>query len=246
MARSGRHAEQGFSLLEMLVAVAILTIVLGVVFHQINNAQVRYGAEESKVDLAQEARSGLDTITRDLHQSGYPTRNMFDSSLSLTADDARGAKGLTNGVQDTDLQFEGDVDGDGTVNVIHYKLLDDGSGNCPCTLVRSQIAKGTTPEVFSPVVQNVVNSSSTGPLPISGSSSSSGGLVSNDTLYAAYKKPAIFQAFDKDGNAWDGAKVSDIRTIRITLNVLAPNASLDTGMRPAVSMTMNARVGNNN
>lgn len=242
-----RRTERGFSLVEMLVALGILTIVLGVIFQQLRDVQVKYKSEEAKIDLTQEARTSLDQIARDLHQAGYPALKMFDSSLGLTSASSGVAAGLLN-VSDTDLQFEGDVDGDGSVNVIHYKLVDDGSGLCPCTLVRSQTVKGAGAESFDPAAQNVVNSSASAPKDISGSSSTGSGTVSNDSLYGAYKRPSVFQAFDVDGNVIDGtvaANLQKIRNIRVTLNVLAPYASLDTRTRPAVSMAVNARVGNN-
>jgi prepilin-type N-terminal cleavage/methylation domain-containing protein len=233
-----RRTERGFSLIEMLVTIAILTIVMGVIFRHLGDAQVKYASEQMKIDLVQEARAGLDGITRDLRQCGYPTPKMFGPTSPNGTDSAPQ-------VSDTDLQFKGDVDGDGNTEAVHYKLLDNGSGNCPCTLVRSQSSIGGA-ENFNPVVQNVVNSSSTSPKGISGSSTAANGaIVSNDSLYGACKRPSIFQAFDEEGKELDGTSPGKIRTVRVTLNVLAPTANLDARVRPAVSMTMDVRISNN-
>jgi prepilin-type N-terminal cleavage/methylation domain-containing protein len=237
-----RRSQRGFSLLEMLVTLTILTVVLGVVFMHLGDAQKKSRSQESRIDLTQQARSFMDEIARDLHQTGYPTLNMFDGSLGLTTSSPAVAAGLLN-VSDTDLRFEGDVDGDGTVDVIHYTLVDDGSGNCPCKLTRSQTVKGATTEVASMEVENVVNSSSSSPKPLAGTTPGAGGTeVSNDTMYAAYKSPAIFQALDVNGAAT--TDLAAARTVRVTLNVLAPYTDLDTRARAAVSMSINARVGN--
>jgi hypothetical protein len=192
--------------------------------------------------MSQEARVSLDQITRDLHQAGYPTLTMFDKTGSVkSAEDPGVAQGLLSSSTDTDLSFEGDVDGDGTVEVVRYRLADDGSGNCPCTLTRSQTAKGSSTEYPSLAVQYVVNSSYGSPRPITGTTPSGNKVASNDSLYAAWKKPSVFQYFDKLGNPADPAVA---RTVSVTLNVLAPIIRLDTHTRQVVSMSANDTDGN--
>lgn len=249
--RNGR-AQGGFTLVEMLTVVAVLTLVLGVVFTQMSDLLKKYKSEDSKIDITQQAREFMDQIVRDLHQAGYPSLTMFDSSAT-TVPEQRYAVGLLS-YSATDLWFEGDIDGDGTVNVVRYTLFDDsnqpaatGGGNCPCTLKRSQIQKlpGVT-ESYNVETQNVLNSNSGNPKTIAGTAPTGS---SNDTLYAAYKAQSVFAAYDKDGNyiapTSTPATLATIRTIRITMNVMAQDPNLDTRMRPAVSMSANARVGNN-
>lgn len=64
--------ERGFSLLEMLVVVAVFVFVTGAVFLLLNVAQQRYMAESQRLDAFQSARIALDQITRDIHDAGYP------------------------------------------------------------------------------------------------------------------------------------------------------------------------------
>ena len=153
------------------------------------------------------------------------------------------------------------MDGDGLVNVVRYTLYDDGNGNCPCTLKRSQNVKSDGVAPLSQVsnnynveVQNVINSNSTSPHPIFGSTYISGSLKTFDNLYAGLKTPSLFVAYKADGNKipesstaiTDAATLSTIRTVKVTLNLLSPNAALDTNLRAPVSLSANARVGGNN
>lgn len=248
-------AQKGFSLIELLTVVVILMLVTGVIFQQIDLVQKKGRQEDVKMDLTQESREFVDQMVRDLHTSGYPNRKMYLVGL-MTNNDNRTAVGLVQ-VTSTSLWFEGDVDGDGQVDSIQYALQASG-GSCPCTIRRSQVVKvnGTEPwnqaTNFNMEVNDVVNSSNA--FPIAGNSTLASGVVSNDTLYGAYKAAPLFQAYDSSGALMvlpldlknNPPVMSTIRTIRITVNVLAgpAGADFDTRMRPAVSMTAAARINN--
>ncbi len=71
------RAIAGFTLIEMLVSLAILLIVTGAVFEQINSMQKKSTSEAVNVDLNQQARDFLNQTVRDLHMAGYPAANMY-------------------------------------------------------------------------------------------------------------------------------------------------------------------------
>ena len=256
--------QKGFSLIELLTVVVILMLVTGVVFQQIDLVQKRGRQEDVKMDLTQESREFVDQMVRDLHTSGYPNKKMYITNL-VNINDSRSAVGLVQ-VTPTSLVFEGDVDGDGQVDSVQYQLQANG-GNCPCTIRRSQLPKdnGNPPLAqagtsFNMEVNNVINSNGT--IAISGNTTLASGVVSNDTLYGAYKAAPVFRAYDAAGLECGAAGAAcpalpvdintvpnpmpNIRTIRITINVLAgpAGADFDTRMRPAVSMTAAARINN--
>jgi len=252
--RGVRRAQKGFSLIELLTVVVILMLVTGVVFQQIDLVQKRGRQEDVKMDLTQESREFVDQMVRDLHTSGYPNKRMYVVNL-VDINDPRNAVGLV-AVAPTSLLFEGDVDGDGQVDSIQYQLQSIG-GSCPCTIRRSQVVKTNTEPWnqatnFNMEVNDVVNSG--GAFPISGSATLASGVVSNDILYGDYKAAPLFQVYDSSGTLMalpldlktNPTIMSTIRTIRITVNVLAgpAGADFDTRMRPAVSMTAAARVNN--
>ncbi|HET7892402.1 MAG TPA: prepilin-type N-terminal cleavage/methylation domain-containing protein [Candidatus Sulfotelmatobacter sp.] len=227
--------QSGFTLLELMVVCAILAIVLGAVFQGINTITQRSQAEQVKVDMTQAGREFVDEFERDMHQVGYPNCRMVatiisgvptncpaDSTNTTTttvAENPTIAVGLVH-VDNTKIVFEGDMDGDGTVENVEYKLVDANGTNppasCPCVLQRSQISKPSSPvalpwsnlpRTFYQELQNVVNSGQPtypafygGGAPISGNTSWG---VSNTTYYAAlstFKDYPVFQAYDQFGS----------------------------------------------
>ena len=127
--------------MELMIVLLIVLTIAGAIFQTINVTTQRTSAEQTKVDMFQEAREFMDQMTRDLRQAGYPNlRNMDPSVITAPsiAQDTRVAVGLVE-VAAGDLWFEGDVDGTGTVSVVRYHYDTTGT-NCPC-LKRSQVAK---------------------------------------------------------------------------------------------------------
>src|SRR5258706_6853721 len=74
------RSQAGFSVLELVVVCAILTIVLAAVFNGINLVTQRSHAEQTKVDLTQEGREFVDEFERDPHQAGYPNCRMVKAA----------------------------------------------------------------------------------------------------------------------------------------------------------------------
>src|SRR5260370_17123727 len=70
--------QTGFSLLELVLVCAILSVILAAVFTGINTTVQRSQAEQTKVDLTQEGREFVDEVERELHQPGYPNCRMSD------------------------------------------------------------------------------------------------------------------------------------------------------------------------
>jgi prepilin-type N-terminal cleavage/methylation domain-containing protein len=219
-------SQAGFSLLELVIVCAIMTIVMVAVFNGIDLATQRSQAEQVKVDLTQEGREFVDEFERDLHQAGYPNCRMVAATAGVpsncdytntnVANSAKVAAGLVY-VSSTKIIFEGDVDGDGAVDSVQYQLVDSAgnnppSGTCPCTIQRSQVAKvsGTAPlsqtPTFSQELQNVVNSGQpTGTAQYGGGLSIAGNTAwgaTNTSYYAAissFKDYPVFQAYDQNG-----------------------------------------------
>ena len=221
--------QGGFTLLELMLVCAILAVVLGSVFQGIRTVTQRSQAEQVKVDLTQSAREFVDEFERDLHQAGYPNCRLVatagvanncpaDSTLSQlpVASNPAVAVGLVY-IDNTKILFEGDMDGDGTVESVEYKLIDANGANppasCPCTLQRSQAPKaaalpwGQPPPLFYQELQNVVNSGRPGGTAAYGGGSPITGNTAwgatNTAYYAAlttFKDYPVFQAYDQYGN----------------------------------------------
>ena len=150
-----RKAQRGFSLLELMVAVSILTTVIGVVTTGIMDIEKKSASDVNKVGLAQESRQFMDQILRDLRQTGYPSLAMFDPASGVTASSSNVARGLIS-FSSTAIQFEGDIDGSGVSEV--YIQVVPATGSCPCIVQRGTVLKsvGGTPAYYTEL-DNVMN-----------------------------------------------------------------------------------------
>jgi prepilin-type N-terminal cleavage/methylation domain-containing protein len=214
-----RVLANGFTLIELIISVAILTVVVGVVVQGLTKLQQRNTMEAVKVDLTQESREFMDQIVSDIHQAGYPSLKMFDpASKPLGLNDPGVSQGLLN-VTPSALQFEADVDGSGTVSEVFIQL-NPLNGPCPCTIQRGTISKlswqGGTQPFYYTEVNNVNNTN-------------------------------IFQGYDNAGNnvPLNGAPSNNLAAIEITLSVRSP--TLDTsGTYPIITMSTASKIANLN
>jgi prepilin-type N-terminal cleavage/methylation domain-containing protein len=148
------YRQSGFTLLEMLIVLAILGLVVGAVFSQMDVAQQRMTTEGVKLDYFQEARDFVDQFFRDINQIGDPNVRLADTTSPLWSpaltlqttypwaspyiNDNRFAMGLVK-IDNAYLQFEGSVNGVGNVESVIYAV--NGSGSCTLCLQRSQVDK---------------------------------------------------------------------------------------------------------
>jgi prepilin-type N-terminal cleavage/methylation domain-containing protein len=170
-----RKHQGGFSLLELLVALGIFTILCGAAFSLLGVSQRRYQTESQVLDSFQEARLGLDQIVRDVHDSGYPPLNQFDgappaanlyASTPIAWNPSYPGTPCTIGTNcstpgDFDLIFETDINPQRTpphaIQWVRYQLRGT-------TLFRGVVDKvaggdpaATTAPALVPYVQNVLN-----------------------------------------------------------------------------------------
>jgi len=149
-----KSRQHGFSMIEMLLVLVIISVVVGGLFSQMDQAQQRSYAERVKLDNMQEARDFVDQFFRDINEIGYPNVRMMDVSSAFWspalstpaaytwnnayANDNRMAIGLVK-IDNAAIQFEADTNGDGNVQSVQYKI--NGNGNCTLCLQRSQVDK---------------------------------------------------------------------------------------------------------
>jgi prepilin-type N-terminal cleavage/methylation domain-containing protein len=156
--RFRRARQLGFSMLEVMLVVAILTVVLAVVVRGAIQLQRRKTVDTSKVDLTQQTRQFMDQVVKDLHHAGYPSIRMLDPAVAA-ANPALYAQGIVS-IDSNAIVFEGDVDGSGKVSVV-FVQLNPLNGPCPCILQRGSVYKadflaGNMPQYYTQV-DNVMN-----------------------------------------------------------------------------------------
>jgi prepilin-type N-terminal cleavage/methylation domain-containing protein len=266
MSRHLHKGHRGFSLIEMLIVLAVLSLVLGAIFNTILDGMKKYRLEENRVNTTQESREFLDQIVRDLHSAGYPSVKMYNpGALAVPAlNNSTVAAGLV-AVSATDIWFEGDIDDSGNVQSIRYTLQPLANGDCPCTMMRSGVLKvqaaPTAQQInYNTQLQNVINSTGgANPYAIDGTTPFNGIQVANDVLYASFKQPAVFSFFDQNGNPvvvpndLQGANLNtginvaqglNVRMISVALNLLSSKQDLQTHLRSGVSMRAMVKLNN--
>ena len=250
-----RRLQHGFSLIEMMLVVAIMGVISAGILSQMNEAQQRGYSEQVKLDNFQEARDFVDQFFRDINQIGYPSSRLVDTT-SLTwspalytqtsagtnytwaspyITDNRMAIGFVS-IDANAVQFEGDMIGNGVVQSIIYKI--NGSGSCLLCLQRSQVDK---------VAGN--------PLPTTsgGAQGLNWGTEVNDVL-----TNPIFSYFKADGTQIPNASLpldistsggaqtlASIKTIKISLTI-RNNSVIDRKTSQAIETNFEGEVSINN
>jgi prepilin-type N-terminal cleavage/methylation domain-containing protein len=214
--------ECGFTLLELMVTLAILIIVFAVVANGVVLVQQRNMVEVDKVDLTQETRQFMDQITSDIHQAGFPTIRMFDPVLAYTTTSNQVAAGLTY-VSANEIDFQGDVDGSGTVSDVVIREIPTG-GPCPCTIQRGTVAKtvGGTPLYYTELNN-----------------------LQNAAVFTAYGSDGSSISLPVAQDL-TGVTLKNINAIGITLWVQSATRDPKTGLYPNVTMVSQAKLDNNN
>jgi hypothetical protein len=155
---------------------------------------------------------------------------MFDTSgwspalVSPKTSDARLAVGVTKIAPD-EIVFEGDVDADGRVDILDYKLVVSGD-NCPC-LQRSQVLKSSGGSVFSNQVQNVQSAGTTADPVFVGYSDTGTAITSADMTTLIGQQ-----------------NLAKIKTVQFTMKVKAASVDPKTGVAPETSLAGQVLVRN--
>jgi prepilin-type N-terminal cleavage/methylation domain-containing protein len=236
--------EQGFSLLEMVIALSLLTVVLGVAVDGISQMMRRNTSESGKVDTVQETRDFVDQMVRDIHDVGFPPPRLVNGAPTCVGN-ANISCGLVS-YSPTAIQYEGDLDGSGTVYEVYMQLLVPASGNCPCTLQRGVVTKaqalgGTLPTYFTEVngVLNSGNGAGAATYPI---------VLPGGGTYTTYGTADVFDAYDTNAAAvatcTTAVTCSSIRSLQITANVVPNYMDTKTTTFPVYSITSKARLNN--
>lgn len=238
------HASWGFSLLELMISLAIMLTIFAVVLKALEQMEHRNAAETAKVDTAQETRDFIDQIVRDVHVVGFPPGRVLSGNPGCS-----GNAGVSCGVvsySPTQVIYEGDLDGTGTVYQITVQVVAPASGECPCVLQRGVVTKaqaiaGQVPTYFTEV-NGVLNSGNGAG--VSNFSANPGGPGS----YSSYTTTDVFDAYDVNAasvGSCSAATIPDcssIRSLQITANVVPASPDPVTQVFPVFSITSKARL----
>ena len=145
-------STDGFSLLELLIALAVFSFIVGGIFSNLTQSQTRYQFEQEVAEVQQTARNAADIMEREIKLAGFPIASYYDSALNWTsANSERVAAGfITLGA--TNLVFEADLLEDGIVDRVEYRL----NGTTLERSARDKTAGGGAPAaVYQTLATNV-------------------------------------------------------------------------------------------
>ena len=145
----------GFTLIEIMIAIAVFGIISTAIYATYHNQQRIYLTQEKVVEMQQNLRAGMFFIERDLRMIGYdPTERSGAVS----------APGMITNI--AEIRFAYDENGDGTIQnneYVRYALKhmadsgieEDGlAGETRCCLAR-EIGIGTSASGLQPVAENI-------------------------------------------------------------------------------------------
>ncbi len=239
----GRNRQSGFSFIEVLVVIAVFTLITGITFGLLDTSQQRYRMESQVLDSFQGAQIAMDQMARDIHAAGYPPPN---SLVTIPEKVASSPFAWTPGYPvtpcsvpaggcttpgDFDLIIETDVDpqNNNGVEWVRYRL--NGT-----TLERGWAKKtGADPDTATAgnmiiYVENVMNNASS---------------AQRAALQASY--PTLFPGnapvpiFSYTYDAGKPLQPENIREVSITLIVQAQNLDPKTRQPRVVTLTGLAR-----
>ncbi len=246
--------QKGFSLIEMMVVLAIISIIMGSVFKSIDLTQRTSRSEQVKLDLTQQAREFVDQLTRDLRSAGYPyQRNMAgltpdpkNPAYKLgDPDDPYNAPGLLY-VDKGSLWFAGNVDGTGSpteagaanVKIIRYDYVAAGAGQpgCPC-LRRTEFVRSGG----DPLIDAANPGAAAAQLEIQGVQN---GATAADPIFTVYDDTgtAITLPIDFD-NVATATTMAGINSLRVVLTVQAAQRD-STGALPVRTVVSSVALSN--
>lgn len=229
------RAIAGFTLMEVLVSLAILVTVTGAVFEQINSMQRKSASEAVNVDLTQQSRDFVNQTVHDLHMAGYPGPGMYSNPLvhpSLVA------YGLIR-VSPTEILMEGDVNNDGAVESVDivYVASDPNDPNCPC------IRRSSQPKIDADSFNQPTNLLYTETQQVFPPGTGAG--QSGEDLFAYYDQNGnpVNLSTGSDRSTDNGiANLASIKTVKINLSLLTNQRDPVTGNFVRTSISASSRL----
>ena len=151
-----KNSRSGFTLVEVLIAMAISSLLLGAVYSIFTSSQNINTSNEVTARIMQSLRTSLDLMESDIRMAGLTNHMLNNTSIYAGIVDASGIK----------LQFTADRNMDGTINTLDPAHLAGGlqesdfeqitySYNAATKQLRQCLSEGTANESWDTVSDNV-------------------------------------------------------------------------------------------
>ena len=122
--------ERGFSLMEVLISMAVFTIVLFAVYSTYVSGAGTYAKGDMKADIHQNTRASMELMVREIRLAGYFPEN-FPFIMPAGPGTVCGVPpfvGISN-AQATTITICSDIDGDNSSELVTYTWVGDTNGD---------------------------------------------------------------------------------------------------------------------
>lgn len=118
------RGEHGFTLVEMLVSISILTVIMAAMFSFLMGASEYWGSAQNSAEVTANARLGLNRMTREFKQASNVTAALTNE-VSFTANFGTGAETITYGYAPGENDETGTVWRSSTTSPGQVTLIND-------------------------------------------------------------------------------------------------------------------------
>jgi type IV pilus assembly protein PilW len=139
MATYTKLGNQGFTLMELLVATAISMVILGAIAGTFMTQTKFYNAQEQINEMQQNARAAIDLLNRDIKLAGYDPTDAAVLGLTYSA---------------SELRIRADLNGDGVVNDSSDEHVIYTFDSANKQIKRTYGFVGATPEVLASNIES--------------------------------------------------------------------------------------------
>jgi prepilin-type N-terminal cleavage/methylation domain-containing protein len=243
-------SSKGFSLIEMMITTVIFTLVVGMIFSLLMTTQQRYRTEKESLGSFQQANLAMDQLARDIHTTGYPPTNSFNTAIAAAnpgkialpfpwspAYPATPCTIDVNCLSPTiyDLLLEEDLgDGNG-VQWIRYSLQGTTLMRAVTPKVVGADPMTTTTPLLAPYLENVMNNCSAAQM-----------TAIQKAYPSMFPGNAAISLFTYTIPAGQPLQPSSITDVNVTLIVEAPLTDLKTQQVRVAVLTGQASIFNPN
>ncbi len=131
----------GFSLMEVAIAISIISISVGTIYNVFSNFSQSYTIQHASANIQQNLRMGFDYMIRDMQMAGYDPSGNADASITEA--------GVNNLRFSADRDDNGTIDGgildleqikikyDNTTNCVEHVLYSDNGTMDNCTIIEN-------------------------------------------------------------------------------------------------------------
>lgn len=113
--------SSGFTVVELLIVLAIFGLVMGMIFSSLAESQNSSAIARDESEMNQNLQDVFSLMTSEMRTIGFPPANYYDQGYLQDPSSPKNlvAQGLVEASSNV-LRFEGDINGDKTVDYVHY------------------------------------------------------------------------------------------------------------------------------